>query len=152
LRNRMAGSRAAGAAPLSADPALTIRPTAGKRVTTMDTKVTGRRSIAAMAVLILMAAAVALAGENRGAAELSLDGGKRGAVPFPHRRHQDVLNDCQLCHSVFPQQPGAIQALKAQGALKPKQVMNKQCIHCHKAKKKAGETTGPLTCSKCHQR
>jgi hypothetical protein len=40
--------------------------------------------------------------------------------------------------------------MKAQGKLKPKHVMNKMCIKCHRAEKKAGNPSGPLTCSKCH--
>ena len=64
--------------------------------------------------------AVSLATENQGAENMELEGGKRGKVPFPHRQHQKNLEDCQICHSVFPQEAGAIQKLKAQGALKKK--------------------------------
>lgn len=88
----------------------------------------------------------------RGAAEIELDGGKRGAVGFPHRRHQQRLTDCGICHAVFPQQKGAIQALKAAGKLKPKQVMNKQCTACHRKMKRAGQKTGPTACTSCHRK
>ena len=94
--------------------------------------------------------AVSLATENQGAENIELEGGKRGKVPFPHRQHQKNLGDCQICHSVFPQEPGAIQKLKSQGALKKKYVMNKLCTKCHKKKKKAGQQSGPTKCKKCH--
>ncbi len=94
--------------------------------------------------------AVSLATENQGAENIVLDGSKRGKVHFPHRQHQKNLEDCQICHSVFPQEPGAIKKLKAQGTLKKKYVMNKLCTKCHKAMKKAGQPSGPTKCSKCH--
>jgi cytochrome c2 len=47
------------------------------------------------------------------------------------------------CHDLFQQEAGVIQDLKNQGKLKTKQVMNKKCLKCHRAKKKAGEEAGP---------
>ena len=94
--------------------------------------------------------AVSLAAENKGAERIELNGGQRGNVPFPHRQHQNNLGDCQICHSVFPQKAGIIAELKAEGKLKQKHVMNKLCTKCHKEKKKAGQPSGPTTCSKCH--
>jgi hypothetical protein len=88
--------------------------------------------------------------ENKGAAEIKLANGKRGPVPFPHRRHQGKLGDCDICHSVFPQKAGIIEELKAQGKLKKKHVMNKLCNKCHKQRKKEGIKAGPTTCAKCH--
>ena len=73
-----------------------------------------------------------------------------GKGTFPHRLHQEKLVDCQICHAVFDQKTGSIEELKAQGKLKKKHVMNKMCTKCHKQKKKAGEKSGPTTCSKCH--
>jgi len=96
--------------------------------------------------------AVSLATENQGAENITLDGGSRGSVSFPHRQHQKNLVDCQICHSLFPQEAGAIEKLKAQGALKNKYVMNKLCTKCHREKKKAGQPSGPTTCAKCHHK
>ncbi len=92
----------------------------------------------------------AIAIENQGAAKISLDGGSRGLVPFPHHKHQNVLKDCQACHTLFPQEQGGIKRLKEEGKLVKKQVMNKHCIKCHKATKQTGAKSGPTTCSKCH--
>jgi len=108
------------------------------------------RIIVAVLVLGLLGAAGVMAIENKGAAQITLDGGSRGVVLFPHHRHQNALNDCKICHTLFPQEQGGIARLKQDGKLVKKQVMNKHCIKCHKAKKKDGIKTGPTTCSKCH--
>ncbi|MGD8990321.1 MAG: cytochrome c3 family protein [Desulfobacterales bacterium] len=107
----------------------------------------------AAAMLVFTAASLALGGalaENKGAAEITLPGGSRGPVPFPHHQHQDKLVDCNICHSLYPQKAGIIEELKAAGTLKKKQVMNKQCTKCHKQKKTEGLKAGPTTCVKCH--
>lgn len=99
---------------------------------------------------IVFTAALASEVQNRGASNITLEGGKKGSVNFPHAMHQDNIIDCNVCHDLFPQQAGVIQDLKNQEKLKKKQVMNKKCLKCHRAKKKAGEKTGPTSCSKCH--
>ena len=104
-------------------------------------------------MLFFAAGSVALSNapvENKGAAEMKLPGGNRGPVPFPHHVHQNKLLDCKICHSLYPQEPGIIEKLKAQGKLEKKQVMNKQCTKCHRQKKKEGIKTGPVTCKQCH--
>ena len=107
--------------------------------------------LATMSTLIAgTSIAVSLATENPGAENIVLKGGKRGKVPFPHRQHQKNLGDCQICHSVFPQESGAVEKLKAEGTLKKKYVMNKLCTKCHKKMKKAGQKSGPTSCTKCH--
>jgi hypothetical protein len=88
--------------------------------------------------------------ENKGAAEIVLEGGTGGPVTFPHQRHQEALADCNICHSAFPQKAGAIEELKAQGKLAKKQIMDEQCTRCHKEKRRAGEKAGPTACTTCH--
>lgn len=100
----------------------------------------------------LFLAAPGTASQNRGRADMVLDGGKTGAVAFTHHRHQDRVRDCQACHKDFKQEKGALGAAKAAGILKKKQVMNKTCIACHRAKKKAGEAFGPVSCKACHKK
>ena len=109
--------------------------------------------VALISICIVIAAssvAFSVVDKNKGAANIEIDGGKKGKVPFPHRQHQERLVDCKICHSVFPKKPGSIKELKAQGKLKKKYVMNKLCTKCHKEIKKAGRKTGPTKCSKCH--
>ena len=106
--------------------------------------------ISMVALMAVSSIAVSRATENQGAENIELEGAKRGKVPFPHRQHQKNLKDCQICHSVFPQELGAIQKLKSQGMLKKKYVMNKLCTKCHKQKKKAGQQSGPTKCKNCH--
>ena len=107
---------------------------------------------AAGIILSVFVSTMGLAMENKGTADIQIEGGTRGAVPFPHRAHQDRLGDCKVCHAVFPQEKQSMARLKKEGQMKPKEVMNKLCVKCHKAEKKAGNKTGPTTCSKCHIR
>jgi hypothetical protein len=80
-----------------------------------------------------------------------IDGGRFGNVPVPHRLHQEKLNDCNLCHGLFPQKSGSISQLKESGKLKKRQVMN-QCTDCHQKFKKEDKKAGPTSCSGCHSR
>jgi DNA-directed RNA polymerase subunit M/transcription elongation factor TFIIS len=103
-----------------------------------------------MAVIGLLPPCGQAAGEDPGAAEIVLQGGPSGNVLFPHRRHEEKLPDCNLCHAAYPKQPRAIEVLKEQGTLKKKEIMNTQCTKCHKERKSAGEAAGPTTCTGCH--
>jgi hypothetical protein len=105
-----------------------------------------------VALLLITVASMAFCKteQDKGAKDIELHGGKRGNIAFPHRTHQEKLEDCQICHSVFEQKSGSIQALKSQGKIKKKHVMNKLCTKCHKEKKKAGEKSGPTKCKNCH--
>ncbi len=99
----------------------------------------------------LFISAIPSTSQNTPAADITLNGGgKRGEVHFPHQKHIDTLGDCNVCHDLYPNTAGIIDALKAQGKLREKQVMNEQCIQCHRTAKKEGKSSGPTTCSKCH--
>jgi len=106
----------------------------------------------ACALLIVLALPAAPVAASQGAKDITIFGGSRGKVPFPHARHQARLKDCNVCHGVFPQEADAIRKMKENGTLKAKKVMNLQCIKCHKADKRAGKPHGPVTCSTCHVR
>ena len=110
------------------------------------------KPIIAAIMIVAMAACAAVALDNKGAESITLDGGSRGVVPFPHHRHQSALGDCNACHTLFPQEQGAIVRLKQEGKLVSKQVMNKHCIKCHRTEKKAGKKAGPVSCAKCHHK
>lgn len=105
-----------------------------------------------LSVFAIVLSVDAAAKTNKGAEQITLDGGNRGVIPFPHKAHQDRLKDCMTCHMLFGQQKQAIVKAKADGRLAKKQVMNKLCIQCHRTEKKAGRPTGPTACAKCHQR
>lgn len=110
-------------------------------------------AIALTAGAVIFCAAAAVAVVDQGAAEFVMDGGSRGAVDFPHKRHQEVLEgDCSTCHDLFPMERGVIEKMKAEKTLKKKQVMNDHCVKCHRDRKKAGQSYGPISCSKCHQK
>jgi hypothetical protein len=108
-------------------------------------------AIITAAVFSMILAAVAFAAD-RGPSQIDIYGGNSGKVSFPHAQHQDRIKDCNVCHSVFPQETDAIKTMKAEGKIKPKKVMNLQCIKCHKQEKKAGNPSGPLTCKTCHRK
>ena len=108
------------------------------------------RFVIILVMTVAVIGGVGFAADNPGPAEMTLFGGERGDVPFPHLQHQTKLADCNLCHDLFPKEKGGIERLKAEGTLKKRQVMNKHCIKCHKARKVAGEPSGPTTCKKCH--
>lgn len=101
-------------------------------------------------VTVFFVIGLAVADSHKGAEDINLDGGRKGAVDFPHSAHQKALGDCNACHDVFPMEKGSIKNLIEQKKLKKKQVMNKTCIKCHRTMKKAGDKTGPTGCSKCH--
>lgn len=99
---------------------------------------------------ILLFSSFVNADQNKGPESVLLDGGSRGKVVLPHLTHQNRLKECNVCHEIFPQKTGSIQSLKAEGKLEGKFVMNKLCIACHRAEKKAGKPSGPVSCSGCH--
>ncbi len=107
-------------------------------------------------VLLVVTSAYAVAQQDAaapaGAAKITLDGGFIGNVPFPHHLHQKSAGDCKACHQLYPQEKGVIGSLKETGKLKKQQVMNSQCISCHKENQTAGKPAGPTQCNKCHQR
>ncbi|MGB5988091.1 MAG: cytochrome c3 family protein [Desulfobacterales bacterium] len=105
-----------------------------------------------VAVILTCCAAMVWATDapQRGQAQIILEGGKSGKVPFPHHRHQENQADCMACHELFPQETGAVERLKAEGQLQTKQVMNKLCVKCHRELKKANQPSGPVTCKTCH--
>ena len=105
----------------------------------------------ALAVVVLIAIG-ATAMENNGAENITLDGGSRGRIMFPHHRHQEALKDCQVCHKLFPKEKDGIKRLKSEGKLNRKQVMNTLCVKCHKANAREGKRSGPRTCTQCHVR
>jgi hypothetical protein len=90
--------------------------------------------------------------QHPGTDNIILEGGESGVVPFPHKMHQDSLKDCSICHELFDQEIGTIEKLKSENKLKAKQVMNTQCLKCHRDDKKAGKSSGPISCTTCHSK
>lgn len=89
---------------------------------------------------------------DKGAAMIQMESGRLPAVAFPHRQHQSRIDDCNVCHRMFPQKRGAIRSMQEEGELKKQAVMNDNCIACHKEKRKDGAPSGPLSCTGCHPR
>lgn len=103
-------------------------------------------------LMVSFAASYSIAFEiNKGAPIIEIHGGNLGNISFPHQKHQDALEDCGLCHNLFPQEPGSIEKLKTEGKLTKKQVME-QCRKCHKETAAKGEKAGPVNCKDCHKK
>jgi c(7)-type cytochrome triheme protein len=109
-----------------------------------------QKQLFVLVVLILVGGfCLSVQAQNKGAAKMVINGGKSGNVPFSHHLHQEKLPECTVCHDLFPQKPGIIDELKANGTMKKKTVM-KNCQKCHRKTKKAGMKSGPVGCKKCH--
>jgi cytochrome c553 len=62
---------------------------------------------------------------------------KNGDITFSHKKHQELLKDCKLCHE---KGPGKIEGLGKDWA-------HKTCKGCHEEKK-----AGPTKCAECHKK
>lgn len=98
---------------------------------------------------LLLSAGNGIAGDDKGAESIVLDGGSRGSVNFPHGRHLGIFVDCKPCHELFPKETQVVEKMKAEGKLQKKDVMN-MCKQCHKDLAEKGEKTGPVSCKDCH--
>ncbi len=108
------------------------------------------KTVFIIVVTVLTVFSAAFSTQNPGAENMILEGGKTGDVPFPHKLHQESQTGCDTCHHLFDQESGSIERLKSENILRAKQVMNIQCLKCHREMKKAGKPTGPVTCNTCH--
>ncbi len=84
--------------------------------------------IAAIGLMLLCTAC--FAGED--IKELPASAGK---ISFPHRHHQELINDCLKCHE---KGPGKIAELNREWA-------HRTCTGCHQKMEK-----GPVSCKGCH--
>ncbi|MEW5737042.1 MAG: cytochrome c3 family protein [Thermodesulfobacteriota bacterium] len=110
-----------------------------------------KRSVILLIAICALAGPALCAEPDRGRPEITLSAGRQGDVRFPHARHEDTLPDCTACHRTYPEEKGAIEKLAQDGKLKPQQVM-KECIGCHRQRKKDGLSFGPLSCKDCHHK
>jgi hypothetical protein len=109
-----------------------------------------KRVVGVLIIFAFFVTMAAWAQGDCGAENIDISAGYKGRVPFPHHTHQAAINDCNSCHSVFPQKTGGIGELVDKGELAGKQVMNDVCRKCHKERKAEGLKTGPTACAKCH--
>jgi flavoprotein len=89
-----------------------------------------KRVIAAVA-LTLFTAGIAMAADS-----ITFPA-KNGDVTFPHKKHQEALKDCKICHE---KAPGKIEGFGKDWA-------HKTCKGCHQEK-----TMGPTKCGDCHKK
>lgn len=85
------------------------------------------------------------------------------SVFFSHTLHGKANIDCSACHHTWDGQSAVLKCSNAGCHDQPgkKDVMtfykafhasksDISCVGCHKKNKKAGHTTGPTSCKKCH--
>jgi opacity protein-like surface antigen len=89
-----------------------------------------KKIIAAVALTLICAVAAM-------AADVITLPAKNGNITFEHKKHQDRLKDCKLCHE---KAPGKIEGLGKDWA-------HKTCKGCHEEKK-----AGPTKCGECHKK
>ena len=85
-------------------------------------------------IVITMLSIVAFSGTAFSAEIINLPA-KNGNVAFPHKKHQENLKDCKICHKKVP---GKIEGFD-------KNFAHKLCKGCHEKKK-----VGPTKCAECH--
>ena len=89
------------------------------------------KKIIAAAALTLFAANLAIA------ADVMTLPAKNGNITFQHKKHQEMLKDCKICHE---KGPGKIEGFG-------KDFAHKTCKGCHETKK-----AGPTKCGECHKK
>jgi len=109
-----------------------------------------RKLIISLILFFFLLLSTTAVSQDKGAANMVLQGGKLGIVPFSHHLHQKLLGDCNICHKAFPQTAGSIEKLKAEGKLKKKEAMD-QCVECHKKEASTSKAL-PTKCSECHKK
>lgn len=86
---------------------------------------------------VVLFAAAALAG-NAFAQDVIEFKASMGNVKFNHKKHQEALKDCKVCHE---KGPGKIEGFGKDYA------HGKGCKGCHEQKKQ-----GPVKCNECHKK
>ncbi|HKZ16742.1 MAG TPA: cytochrome c7 [Geobacteraceae bacterium] len=93
-----------------------------------------KRIVSAFALVVFSAGMVIAAPHHD---VMTFPAPKMGDVQFNHKKHQEMLKNCKLCHT---KAPGKIEGFS-------KDVAHKMCIDCHKSKGK-----GPVSCKDCHKK
>jgi len=89
------------------------------------------KKIIAVVMLTLFCSALAMAADD-----LITLPAKNASVTFNHKKHQDILKDCKVCHE---KGPGKIEGLGKDWA-------HKTCTGCH-----VERNAGPTKCRDCHR-
>lgn len=88
---------------------------------------------------------------------------KQGPVKFPHVKHKAIK--CEDCHHDFKdgknvwkegqevKKCAACHKLEAEGKVaKLEKAYHDNCVNCHKKAKADNKPTGPIACTKCHEK
>ncbi len=112
-----------------------------------------KKTVFLLTSILIIGLAVFVTAQDKGSETVIFEKGRMAAVTFPHHMHQQELdNDCNACHDLFPMEKGIIKEMIIQEKLKKQQVMNSKCVKCHKDRIKQGLAAGPKKCTGCHVR
>ncbi len=70
------------------------------------------------------------------AADIIVLPAENGNVTFTHKKHQEAIKDCKVCHGATPG------SKKVFGLYRPHEL----CVGCHEEMK-----SGPINCVDCHE-
>jgi Class III cytochrome C family len=105
-----------------------------------------KRILAILVAVGLVALGTAtLASADNGPEEIKLPA-KMGDVTFPHKAHQEKIDDCTKCHHKGVEAGACSSCHDGEKAPKAKDAFHKLCKDCHKAE---GAPTG---CKDCHKK
>ncbi|MCM0080890.1 cytochrome c family protein [Geomonas sp. Red32] len=90
-----------------------------------------------MKKFIASIAVIAFSASMAMAADVMTFPAKPGNVTFPHKKHQEMLKDCKICHQ---KGPGKIEGFG-------KEFAHSTCKACH-----ADKGAGPTKCFDCHKK
>jgi len=106
-----------------------------------------KKMIVLLCVVAVVAGTAMFAVADNGPAEIKLEGGKMGAITFPHAAHQGKVDDCTKCHHKGVE-GDKLACSSCHGvdaaAPKAKDAFHDQCKGCHK------DMGGPTKCKECH--
>lgn len=107
-------------------------------------------ALIALLVLVVFTAAMYDAPEK-----ITLEGKKKGAVEFTHKKHADAIGNCVECHHNLPD--GKENPTKAcrschddSHKVKTMKAFHNNCLGCHKTLAKEGNEAVPTKCNGCH--
>jgi len=111
--------------------------------------------IAYVSIACFMLAGVVLAATDEIPETVTFEGGRKGAVEFPHVAHHDAGLECITCHhNMSAEQEIPDQACRechtADSEVKAMKAFHNNCIPCHRDENKENDLNLPTKCNECH--
>jgi hypothetical protein len=116
-------------------------------------------SVLILSIIALAALIAALQEQDTALKEIpetiTLDGGRRGPVVFPHVAHHKVIETCQTCHHNMPQDAerpdkGCRECHTNDHKVPTMKAFHDTCITCHRNENREKKNELPVRCTDCH--